>query len=264
MLRLTASKAGHVLVVSLCTRGATIVCGDVMQSVSIWLASSDAAAGKDTLELVARDSEPNWLSALAVLDDDVTLGAENSGNLFALRRNTEAQYETDRFALQAVGEYHVGDFINVLRHGSLVMTAPSATATPNAAAGAAGAGADEDPNAVDVPAVLASLSGRLPTVLYGTAKGAIGVVASLAPAAFALLKRIESAVNSVVQGVGGFQHAEYRQFRNERKTVPSSGFVDGDVCESFLELPPAQQQQVAAAANLSVEEVAHVLEAIAH
>ena len=257
MLRLTASKAGHVLVVALSTRGATIVCGDVMQSVSVWLAATDAG-GKETLELVARDSEPNWLSSLAVLDDDVTLGAENSGNLFVVRRNTDAQNESERFALQAIGEYHVGDYINTLRHGSLVMAAPVTAAAATAAAAAAG----DDPSAADVPAVMASLTGRLPTVLYGTAKGAIGVVASVTPAAFTLLKRIETAVDSVIKGAGGFQHADFRQFRNERKTVPASGFVDGDVCESFLELPPPQQAQVAAAAQLSVADVMHVLEAI--
>jgi DNA damage-binding protein 1 len=264
-LRLTASKGGHVLAVTVSVRGSMIVCGDVMQSVSVWLVSTDPVKG-DALELVARDSEPNWLAAIAVLDDETFLGAENSGNLFSLRRAADAANDIDRFALEAVGEYHVGDFVNALRAGSLVMAAPSNNNNNNnnseAAAAAAGGIVVDDPSAIDVASVLSSVSGRLPTVLYGTAKGAIGVVASVTPAAFVALKRIEDAVNSVVRGVGGFTHAEFRQFRNERKTVASHGFVDGDVCESFLELPTAQQQQVADVARLSVDDVMRLLEAV--
>lgn len=260
-LRLTATKGGHVLAVTVSARGSMIVCGDVMQSISVWLVSNDPAKG-ETLELVARDSEPNWLAAVSVLDDETYLGAENSGNLFVLRRATDAVSDADRFALEAVGEYHVGDFVNALRAGSLVMAAPEVNNGAAAAAAASSAVVADDPNAIDVAAVLASISVRLPTVLYGTAKGAIGVVASLTPAAFVAFKRIEEAVNSVVRGVGGFAHSDFRQFRNERKSVAAYGFVDGDVCESFLELPVAQQQQVAEAARLSVDDVMRLLEAV--
>lgn len=48
-----------------------------------------------------------------------------------------------------VGQYHLGDFVNRFRHGSLVMKLPDSEAA------------------------------KIPTVLFGTINGAIGVIASL-------------------------------------------------------------------------------------
>lgn len=35
-----------------------------------------------TIEEIARDYNPNWMTAVEVLDDDIFIGAENSFNLF--------------------------------------------------------------------------------------------------------------------------------------------------------------------------------------
>ena len=60
-----------------------------------------------------------------------------------------------------VGEYHLGEFVNRFRAGSLVMKlADSETA-------------------------------RLPTLLYGTINGVIGVIASLPHAQFTHLLRLQ-------------------------------------------------------------------------
>ncbi len=36
---------------------------------------------------MARDSNPNWMSAVEILDDDTFLGAENSFNLFVCQKD---------------------------------------------------------------------------------------------------------------------------------------------------------------------------------
>jgi hypothetical protein len=58
-------------------------------------------AEEGTLEGRARDFKPHWMTAVAALDDDVYLGAENSYNLFALRKNGDAAADEDRSRLEA-------------------------------------------------------------------------------------------------------------------------------------------------------------------
>jgi DNA damage-binding protein 1 len=42
------------------------------------------------MEERARDFNANWMTAVDILDDDTYLGAENSFNLFTVRKNSEA------------------------------------------------------------------------------------------------------------------------------------------------------------------------------
>ncbi|KAJ6886504.1 DNA damage-binding protein 1-like [Populus alba x Populus x berolinensis] len=61
------------------------------------------------------------MSAVEILDGDIYLGAENNFNLFTVRKNSEGTAEEERGHLEVLGEYHLGEFINRFRHGSLVM-----------------------------------------------------------------------------------------------------------------------------------------------
>jgi len=62
---------------------------------------------------------------------------------------------------QMVGQYHLGDFVNRFRHGCLVMKLPDSDAA------------------------------KIPTVLFGTINGAIGVLASLPQEQFKFLERLQ-------------------------------------------------------------------------
>jgi len=53
-------------------------------------------AEEGTLEVRARDYNPNWMTAVAVLDDDCYLGAENSYNLFTVKKNSDAAADEER------------------------------------------------------------------------------------------------------------------------------------------------------------------------
>ena len=63
--------------------------------------------------------------------------------------------------MQAVGHYHLGDFVNRFRHGCLVMKLPDSDAA------------------------------KIPTVLFGTINGSIGVLASLPQEQFKFLERLQ-------------------------------------------------------------------------
>jgi len=61
--------------------------GDLMKSITLlqW------SAGE--LTELARDVNANWMTAVAFLDDDTFLGAENALNLFAARKRADAPTE---------------------------------------------------------------------------------------------------------------------------------------------------------------------------
>jgi DNA damage-binding protein 1 len=117
-----------------------------------------------------------------------------------------------------------------------------------------------------------SEAGSIPTLLFCTINGVIGVVASLPEAMFQKLTRLQvypplpflvcllitvaligtsnrtssqcvcqTCLRKVVKGVGGLSHSEWRTFENERRSGAGRAedhrnFVDGDLIEQFLDL----------------------------
>ncbi|GLT67385.1 hypothetical protein SLA2020_396990 [Shorea laevis] len=212
---------GHILALYVQTRGDFIVVGDLMKSISLLIYKHEEGA----IEERARDYNANWMSAVEILDDDIYLGAENNFNVFTVRKNSEGATDEERGRLEVVGEYHLGEFINRFRHGSLVMRLPDS----------------------DV--------GQIPTVIFGTVNGVIGVIASLPHDQYLSLEKLQSNLRKVIKGVGGLSHEQWRSFNNEKKTVDAKNFLDGDLIESFLDLSRGKMEEISKAMDVSVEEL---------
>lgn len=212
---------GHILALYVQTRGDFIVVGDLMKSISLLIYKHEEGA----IEERARDYNANWMSAVEILDDDIYLGAENNFNLFTVRKNSEGATDEERGRLEVVGEYHLGEFVNRFRHGSLVMRLPDS----------------------DV--------GQIPTVIFGTVNGVIGVIASLPHEQYLFLEKLQSNLRKVIKGVGGLSHEQWRSFNNEKKTVDAKNFLDGDLIESFLDLSRSRMDEISKAMDISVEEL---------
>lgn len=159
--------------------------------------------------------------------------AENSFNLFTVRKNSEAATDEEHGRLEVVGEFHLGEFVNRFRPGSLTMHQQDS----------------------DTPAI--------PTLLYGTVNGVIGVIASLPQERFQFLEKVQKNLTKVIKGVGGFEQEEWRSFRNERKTVESRQFLDGDLIERFLDLKPSAMEEVVEGLNCTVEDLTKQIEELA-
>eukprot|EP00240_Pyramimonas_obovata_P000173 CAMPEP_0118957844 /NCGR_PEP_ID=MMETSP1169-20130426/62317_1 /TAXON_ID=36882 /ORGANISM="Pyramimonas obovata, Strain CCMP722" /LENGTH=1091 /DNA_ID=CAMNT_0006905945 /DNA_START=129 /DNA_END=3404 /DNA_ORIENTATION=- len=218
------SHHGNILALYVVTRGDFIVVGDLMKSISLLMYKPEEGVIEDR----ARDFNANWMTAVEVLDDDTYLGAENSFNLFTVRKNSDAGTDEERQKLEVVGEYHLGLFVNRILHGSLGMRLPDSDAA------------------------------HIPTLIYGTVEGVIGVMASLPQDQFAILQRLQAALNKVVKGVGGFSHEQWRSFCNDRKqndNLVATNFVDGDLIESFLDLSKPKMDEVAVHMETSVEDL---------
>ena len=61
------------------------------------------------------------MTAVEILDDDTFLGAENSFNLFTCQKDSGSAADDDRSYLQEAGQFHLGEFVNVFRHGMLTV-----------------------------------------------------------------------------------------------------------------------------------------------
>uniref|UniRef100_A0A4W3I875 DNA damage-binding protein 1 n=1 Tax=Callorhinchus milii TaxID=7868 RepID=A0A4W3I875_CALMI len=215
-LRTECNHYNNIMALYLKTKGDFILVGDLMRSVLL-LAYKPM---EGNFEEIARDFNPNWMSAVEILDDDNFLGAENSFNLFVCQKDSAATTDEERQHLQEVGLFHLGEFVNVFCHGSLVMQNLGETSTPT-----------------------------LGSVLFGTVNGMIGLVTSLSESWYNFLLDVQNRLNKVIKSVGKIEHSLYpfshQSFHSERKTEPATGFIDGDLIESFLDLNRTKMQEVA-------------------
>ncbi len=72
----------------------------------------------------------------------------------------------------------------------------------------------------------------------------VGTILTLTDRNYQFLAQLQTAMTKVVKGVGGFTHEEWRSFTNGRRTSPSSNFIDGDLVESYLDMPRPNQEEV--------------------
>jgi DNA damage-binding protein 1 len=77
-LRLECSHFNNVLALFLKTKGDFILVGDLMRSITLL----QYKQMEGSFEEIARDYEPNWMTAIEIIDDDNFIGAENSCNIF--------------------------------------------------------------------------------------------------------------------------------------------------------------------------------------
>eukprot|EP00306_Pavlova_sp_CCMP459_P011989 CAMPEP_0185189296 /NCGR_PEP_ID=MMETSP1140-20130426/5945_1 /TAXON_ID=298111 /ORGANISM="Pavlova sp., Strain CCMP459" /LENGTH=776 /DNA_ID=CAMNT_0027755847 /DNA_START=12 /DNA_END=2342 /DNA_ORIENTATION=- len=220
-LRSVCVHHGHILALYVETRGDFIVVGDLMKSVSLHLFKADTCEIED----LARDYNSNWVTALDVVDDDTFIAAETGFNLYTVRKNIDAPTDEERQRLDVVGEFHLGEHVNRFRRGSLTMQVTDTDVAP------------------------------MPTLLFGTVNGVIGVIAQLPEELFLFLAKLQGALAKHIHGVGGFQHSVWRSFNNERKTGDSSGFIDGDLIEQFLDLNRGKQEEIAAHLGIDHDEL---------
>jgi len=145
--------------------------------------------------------------------------------------DSDAATDEERGKLEVVGEYHLGEFINRFRHGSLVMRNPEGQ--------------------------------TVPTLLFGTVNGSVGVLASLNQEQYTFFSKLQNALSQVIKGVGGLRHDNWRSFSSERKTVEAKNFIDGDLIESFLDLKREKMEEVCKLlGDATIEDVSKAIETL--
>merc|ERR550532_3731904 len=211
-LRLECSNFNHIMALMIKTKGDFILVGDLTRSIMLLQYKSM----EGSFEEIANDHSANWMTSIEILDHDTFLGAENSFNIFVCQRDSAASTDEDRQQMTEVGQIHVGDMINVFRHGSLVMENLGDSSTQHSG-----------------------------SVLYGTVQGAIGMVTSLPTDFYNFLNELQKNLTRAIKSVGRIDHDFWRSFMNERKTEAMEGFIDGDLIETFLDLSREKMAEIA-------------------
>ena len=71
-----------------------------------------------------------------------------------------------------------------------------------------------------------------------------GILGCITEPLYNLLKQMETNLSNTIASVGHIPHALWRSFHNERQTEASSGFIDGDHIETFLDLPRSDMKKI--------------------
>jgi len=250
--------------------GALIVVGDLMRSVSVLEftqkgGSSGGGGGgggvvaTSSLLEVARDNNANWMTALEPMHRDFYVGAEHMNNLVTLRRHPNGATQEDRSRLEPYGAFHLGDFVNRFRAGTLAVpsssTASSSSSTTNQRKDHTrqqqqqqqqqqpGSSNSLEATAAAAAAVDSAADSATTSLLFGTVGGMLGAVLSVDERTYHLFVGVQRALAKVVlrgsgplASVGGLSHGLWRSFENEAKVADCKNVVDGDLVESFLDL----------------------------
>jgi len=168
-----------------------------------------------TFEEIARDYNPNWMTAIEIVDDDTFLGTDNAFNMFVCTKDGGAATDEERCQMQDAGRIYLGDMVNTIRHGSLVRQHLGDTSVPTTG-----------------------------SILFGTLSGSVGLITQIPGPFYEFLLELQERLTKVIKPVGKIDHSYFRSFYNDRKQEPSEGFIDGDLIESFLDLPRDTMKEV--------------------
>lgn len=189
-----------------------LIIGDAMRSLQLLLLKSEDGTAK-RLELRARDYDPAQLTACKILDENVYMAADTSMNLLTMRK-IDAATDEERVRLEHCGSFHLGQFVNAIHQGSLVMKQEERTR-------------------------------NIPTFLAAGVEGSVIFIAALPKADFQKLESLQRALHGVINGVGGLDHIHWRSpFSAFRTSNRPFGFIDGDCLEAILDASETVKENV--------------------
>ena len=202
---------GSVLSLMLKTKGDFVLVGDLLKSVVLLNYQKDKP--KPFVE-IAQDFDSKWMLALEFIDDDSFLGCENFRNLFTLIKNPDVSTEAEQNRLVQFGQFYLGESINVLTHGSLVMET-----------------AEHRPDFIQ---------GN--SIIYAGVSGSVGLVIPISEEAYSILITVQKRLTESdrVLAAGNIDHSDWRKYKNQIVRKPAENFIDGDVVETLLELPRSE------------------------
>jgi DNA damage-binding protein 1 len=180
--------------------GQYVLVQDLFKSMSMLLFNAQpntnglqTSSSASSLEEVARHYDSLWLTAFESFSaaDDVLLLSDHHLNLLTLRRQLDTTVSAEeRQRLETIGQWHSGEFINVIARGSLVMNLPT---EPEPAVASSSIGD------ASVASSSSSEDRVLPTHVLGSTSGALLVAAPLSSASYKFFARLEEQLESVVR-----------------------------------------------------------------
>ncbi|KAF1757786.1 hypothetical protein GCK72_014242 [Caenorhabditis remanei] len=202
-LRLECSNFNHIMALDLKVMNEEVAVADVMRSVS--LLSYRMLEGN--FEEVAKDWNSEWMVTCEFITAEQILGGEAHLNLFTVEVDKSRPITDDgRYVLEPTGYYYLGELPRVMVRSSLV-------AQPDDC----------------------SIQYSQP-IMFGTNQGSIGMVVQIDDKWKKFLIAVEKAIADSVKNCMHIEHTTYRSFIFQKRLESPTGFIDGDLVESILDM----------------------------
>uniref|UniRef100_A0A1I7T0L8 DNA damage-binding protein 1 n=1 Tax=Caenorhabditis tropicalis TaxID=1561998 RepID=A0A1I7T0L8_9PELO len=202
-LRLECSNFNNVCALDLKVLNEEVAVADVMRSVS--LLSYRVMEGN--FDEYAKDWNSEWMVTCEFITAESILGGEAHLNLFTVEIDKSRPITDDgRYVLESTGFWYIGELPKVMVKATLV-------AQPD-----------------DI-----SIEYSQP-IMFGTNQGTIGMVVQIDDKWKKFLVAIEKAIADSEKNSMHIEHSTYRTFVFDKRQEPPSGFVDGDLIESILDM----------------------------
>lgn len=126
---------------------------------------------------------------------------------------------------------HIGEQINVFRHGLL--------------------GMQQESNELIINQHVQN------STLAGTVSGSIILFCQLSPVLFKILNELQTKLSKYLITAGRIEYSKWRNFESERRIEEFKNFIDGDLIECFLELSPSEQENLIKDLKINDQNLGH-------
>eukprot|EP00762_Andalucia_godoyi_P006008 ANDGO_00026.mRNA.1 DNA damage-binding protein 1b len=248
-LEIECQSQTQVFITLISTRGDFVLVGDMIKSFSLYAYRSV----ENKFDEVSRHYAAVYTVSGDIVDDETFIVGDHFANLVLSKRNVDVALEEDRKRLNPAGNYHVGELVNCMTKGSLVMQLSSTLPVESKSSAKA-----DDSVTRNVKA----------SILAGSQQGGIFNIFLLSPEWFSFFEKLQNAIRSAATHIGHFDHETFRSIHHHmHKQLPQTGFVDGDLVETLLDLPKEKVSEIVHkcfGSKMTVDEVLKRVEEMEH
>ena len=229
-----------------------IIISDLYRSIVLY--SYDA--NNDKLNEICRDYNLTWVYSISQYKNNSLFISDIDGNIISLEKNIHPKSDQENFKFERRAYFNLSERIN-----SMVMTTVKNQKLFLLSC---------DNNKYDIipeENIDDNIPEEVKVTYYGTMEGSIGIIISLKKDVFDFLKGLECAIVKRMKNFGSFDYDKWRSFKDGFNIKKSTGFVEGNIVEDFLNYDDAFKNELIRQVNFpwdkSLSDVVNIIETLA-
>ena len=229
-----------------------IIISDLYRSIVLY--SYDA--NNDKLNEICRDYNLTWVYSISQYKNNSLFISDIDGNIISLEKNIHPKSDQENFKFERRAYFNLSERIN-----SMVMTTVKNQKLFLSSC---------DNNKYDIipeENIDDNIPEEVKVTYYGTMEGSIGIIISLKKDVFDFLKGLECAIVKRMKNFGSFDYDKWRSFKDGFNIKKSTGFVEGNIVEDFLNYDDALKNEIIRQVNFpwdkSLSDVVNIIETLA-
>ena len=229
-----------------------IIISDLYRSIVLY--SYDA--NNDKLNEICRDYNLTWVYSISQYKNNSLFISDIDGNIISLEKNIHPKSDQENFKFERRAYFNLSERIN-----SMVMTTVKNQKLFLLSC---------DNNKYDIipeENIDDNIPEEVKVTYYGTMEGSIGIIISLKKDVFDFLKGLECAIVKRMKNFGSFDYDKWRSFKDGFNIKKSTGFVEGNIVEDFLNYDDALKNEIIRQVNFpwdkSLNDVVNIIETLA-